>query len=167
MVNPKIKSIHEISKIVNKAREGGKKAGLITGCFDVLHLDHIHLFRFAKKRVEILLVGVENDKSVKMTKGLNKPFNTQKDRMEFLSELSYIDYIFPIENVFSFRSSQANKIHEYLLKKINPNYLITSIYTDRYWREKKERAEYLGIIFLPDKRKKIRSSSKIIERLYE
>jgi cytidyltransferase-like protein len=160
-----IKPVNIISILVKKARGEEKRIGLITGCFDILHMDHINLFRFAKKRVDVLIVGVENDASIKISKGIHRPLNKLEERMKFLSELSLIDYIFPITNVYSFNSNEAAKVHKDLLKKINPGYLITRTVADKYWKNKKKIAEELGIIFLPDKGRKMSSSSRIIEKL--
>jgi len=165
MVKQKIRSADEVSFLVKKAREKGRKVGLVTGCFDILHLGHIELFRFAKKKVDILIVGVDNDDSIRISKGRNRPLNTQRERISFLSEVLLLDYIFPIEKVYTFDASEASMFHKKLLRKINPEYLITATIADRYWKNKKKITEELGIKFLPDTRRRKNASSKIIEKL--
>jgi len=76
----------EAAKLRKKFRKEGKKLGLITGCFDILHIGHIKFFREAKKRVDFLMVGLDNDKSIKLSKGIGRPINTITDRMLQLEE---------------------------------------------------------------------------------
>jgi len=54
----KIKSLGQLQRICSDLRSKGKKIGLITGCFDVIHIGHIRLFRQAKARLDVLVVGV-------------------------------------------------------------------------------------------------------------
>jgi len=82
MVMTKVKSLDEIAKITGGFKRNGKAVGLITGCFDILHIGHIQLFRFARKHVDIVIVGLDNDESIKRTKGENRPVNTFKRRSE-------------------------------------------------------------------------------------
>ena len=39
------------------------------GCFDVLHVGHIELFKYAKQQGTKLYVGVDSDEKVKADKG--------------------------------------------------------------------------------------------------
>ncbi|KKP32632.1 MAG: Bifunctional protein HldE, partial [Candidatus Woesebacteria bacterium GW2011_GWE2_31_6] len=47
----KLHNLDEIADEVSKKKSSGKKVGLITGCFDILHVGHIDLFRKAKEHV--------------------------------------------------------------------------------------------------------------------
>lgn len=60
--------LNEIPKL--KPNWQGKKVGLVTGCFDILHFGHISIFEFAKSHVDILLVGIDSDESIKINKAL-------------------------------------------------------------------------------------------------
>ena len=102
--NSKIKSLKELSQIVKKLKMGGKKIGLITGCFDILHIGHIDLFKFAKNHVDFLIVGLDNDESIKLTKGKDRPLHNIKQRSELIAELNSVDFIFKIGEVFNFSS---------------------------------------------------------------
>ena len=50
----KIKTIPQIVNISKKLRSKNRTIGLITGCFDIVHIDHIHFFRFVKKHLDFL-----------------------------------------------------------------------------------------------------------------
>ena len=66
---------------------------MATGTFDLLHMGHIYFLKEAKKQGDILIVGLNSDKSVKMNKGPKRPINNQKNRAEVLSALEIVDYI--------------------------------------------------------------------------
>jgi len=61
------------------------------GCFDVLHRGHVELFKYAKSLGDFLVVGVDDDKRVKQSKGETRPINNLEDRIEMLRSIRYID----------------------------------------------------------------------------
>jgi len=86
--------------------------------------------------------------------------------MKFLESIKYIDYIFSIDEIFEYHDSRkANKIHSYILKTINPDFIITTKQADKYWKNKKIRGEKLGIKFIDIAVGKVHSTTKILEHL--
>lgn len=65
----------------------------VNGCFDILHVGHIELFKYAKSLGDKLIVGVDTDKRVKTSKGEDRPFNTLKDRVIMLKSIRYINEV--------------------------------------------------------------------------
>jgi rfaE bifunctional protein nucleotidyltransferase chain/domain len=63
------------------------------GCFDILHIGHIELFRYAKSLGDKLVVGIDSDKRVKSLKGESRPINNQSIRKYFLESIKYIDHV--------------------------------------------------------------------------
>jgi len=161
----KITTLDRLQEIVKKHKNDGAKIGLITGCFDIIHIGHIELFRFAKKHCDIVIVGLENDETIKLSKGKNRPIHNLKQRAEALSELRSINYIFNIDDVIDFSSRGANKYYIAMYKKLKPDYLITNSDADSFWEEKKKDAESIGVKLLRDKRQRVSASTKIIEQL--
>lgn len=157
----------ELIKIVGKAKKVGKSVGLITGGFDILHIGHIQLFDFAKKHVDVLVVGIDADNSLKLSKGKNRPVFSQSERARFLSELTTIDYILKIRPSVKFDTEEAHSFYDGLTEKIGPTVVITTPLADKYWKTKKKRAKELGIKFLPYRLKRKSSSSIIIQTLQE
>ena len=47
----------------------------INGVYDLLHKGHLDLLKFSKKIGKYLVVGINSDKSVKLLKGKNRPYN--------------------------------------------------------------------------------------------
>ena len=101
----------------------GEKIIWTNGCFDILHVGHIELFKYAKSLGSKLYVGIDSDEKVKLDKGDDRPFNKLADRIKVLESIKYID------KVVSF-STPARL--ENLVKEYKPHVLIVG--SD--WRNK-------------------------------
>lgn len=145
----KLKSLSLLSGTCETLRRRKEIIALITGCFDILHLDHIRLFRFAKRNADILIVGLDNDRVIRNSKGPNRPFFKLKDRAEMLSAIADVDYIFSIKAVDDFKSPSMSAAHDAVVRQLQPHLLITNPLADAYWKDKRRRAQKFGIRFLP------------------
>ncbi len=144
---------------------GGGKVGLITGCFDVLHIGHVRLFKWAKKRVDLLIVGLDSDGSIRLSKGAGRPIFSQKVRLETLSQLSSVDYIFGIRKILDFFKPSSGDYYSRLSKKIAPDYLITHLAKDKYADEKIKRAGDLNIGALIHRDRASAATTEIVEKI--
>lgn len=63
------------------------------GCFDLLHAGHIRSFRDAKALGDILIVGLNSDRSVRSIKGGQRPIVNEADRAEIIGALEMVDYV--------------------------------------------------------------------------
>lgn len=63
------------------------------GCFDILHPGHIEYLQFCKQHGDIVVVGLNSDRSVKTIKGPTRPINVQEDRAVMLAALESVDYV--------------------------------------------------------------------------
>ncbi len=61
----------------------------------MLHAGHVEYLRMAKSRGDILIVGVNDDASVRRLKGEPRPINQLADRMTVLSALEMVDAVVP------------------------------------------------------------------------
>lgn len=68
------------------------------GCFDIIHSGHISYLNQSKNYGDKLVVGVNNDESVKQNKGDKRPINEFEDRISVLNSLDCIDYIVEIKD---------------------------------------------------------------------
>lgn len=91
--NSKLKKLEELVEIRANLRKSGKTVVWTNGCYDLMHAGHIDCFRRAKKLGDILITGVNSDKSVRKLKGQGRPLHSQDRRAFLLSELSSIDYL--------------------------------------------------------------------------
>lgn len=65
----------------------------VNGCFDILHIGHIELLKYAKSLGNRLTVGIDTDDRVKQSKGPSRPFNNLQDRKNFLESIRYVDAV--------------------------------------------------------------------------
>ena len=63
------------------------------GVFDLLHAGHIHFLRAAKMLGDVLVVGINSDRSARRLKGKHRPINTEQDRMALVAALEPVDYV--------------------------------------------------------------------------
>jgi rfaE bifunctional protein nucleotidyltransferase chain/domain len=65
----------------------------INGSFDILHNGHLHILNEARKRGDVLIVGLNSDASVRTYKGANRPIVPERRRAEMLLALRMVDYV--------------------------------------------------------------------------
>lgn len=97
MINNKIVSREDLSKILIKERAGGKKIGFTSGVFDILHAGHVTFLEQAKSKCDILVVGINSDDSVKAYKGEKRPLVGEEDRLKVVAAINSVDYVFLFE----------------------------------------------------------------------
>jgi D-beta-D-heptose 7-phosphate kinase/D-beta-D-heptose 1-phosphate adenosyltransferase len=89
----KLKTWAEIAIIVKDLKEAGKKIVFTNGCFDIIHAGHVEYLQEAVELGDVLIIGLNSDKSVKRLKGKNRPINSQINRAKVLSGLATVNYI--------------------------------------------------------------------------
>jgi len=104
----------EVETLLAHWRRDGKRIVFTNGCFDVLHVGHVDYLRFSKSKGDVLIVGVNDDASVKRLKGPTRPVNGIDDRMEMLAALEMVDA------VTSFSEDTPAKIVE----RVTPHVLV-------------------------------------------
>ncbi len=89
--------LENVIRAINNDKKDSKKIVFTNGCFDILHVGHIRYLSEAKSLGDILVIGINSDKSVKELKGPSRPINSLSDRALILSELRYVDYVISFE----------------------------------------------------------------------
>lgn len=89
----KIKTLCELSAIVQQRRALGERTVFTNGCFDLLHRGHTRLLQQARALGDLLIVGLNSDASVRRLKGPLRPVLSQDERAELLSALASVDYV--------------------------------------------------------------------------
>lgn len=82
----------ELAALIKREKEKGSKIVFTNGCFDLIHAGHIRYLREAKSLGDILVVGVNTDKSVSRLKS-GRPIVPEGERAEVLSALSMVDFV--------------------------------------------------------------------------
>jgi D-beta-D-heptose 7-phosphate kinase / D-beta-D-heptose 1-phosphate adenosyltransferase len=155
------KSIFTMSVLKQKCKlykAEGKRLVFTNGCFDILHSGHVNYLRRAKEMGDILIVGLNNDDSIKRLKGANRPVNTLENRIEVLSALGCVDHVVPF-------GSLKDDTPVSLIKVIHPDVFVKGgDYKGKYLAEEKLlrrmgcSIEFLPFIFN-------QSTTKIINRI--
>ncbi|HEY1009675.1 MAG TPA: PfkB family carbohydrate kinase, partial [Daejeonella sp.] len=91
--NKFITHAHELKKLCEIYEAQEKRIIFTNGCFDILHSGHVTYLNRAKELGDVLIVGVNNDESIKRLKGNDRPINPLDDRIQVLSGLSSIDHV--------------------------------------------------------------------------
>ncbi len=147
----KVKTLISLKKIVRKFKKQGKEIVFTNGCFDILHPGHIKIFKEAKRKGDVLIVGLNSDLSIKKIKGEKRPILDEKSRMLVLEAIEYIDYIVLFEEDTPYK----------LIKEIKPHYLVKG----GDWKEKQIiGSEFVERVFRV-KLCKGHSTSLIIEKI--
>ena len=81
-------------KILSRQYKDEKKTIVFTnGCFDILHAGHIQYLSHAAGFGDILILGMNSDRSVKCIKGENRPVIEQAHRALVVAALACIDHV--------------------------------------------------------------------------
>lgn len=89
----KIMSLDEAKNQTQIWRRHGLTLGFTNGCFDLLHLGHLHSLQECKKRCDRLIVGLNTDSSIKRYKGESRPIQAELVRAHVLAALEYVDAV--------------------------------------------------------------------------
>jgi rfaE bifunctional protein nucleotidyltransferase chain/domain len=112
-MNTKIIDMDELAERAKKLRAAGKKLVATNGCFDLLHVGHVHYLQAARALGDVLAVGLNGDRSVRELKGAGRPINNERDRAEVLAALECVDLvtIFPEMRATQFISASGPAIY--------------------------------------------------------
>lgn len=136
----KIITIKDAAQVAKLLKGKGKIIGFTNGCFDLLHLGHLHSFKEAHKYCDVLFVGVNDDASVRALKGELRPIHTTEYRIKMLSGLMYVDYIIVFSELTAIK----------LVEQIRPDVIAKEGYTLDQWIEARYVLSYGGrVIELP------------------
>ncbi len=89
----KIKDVELLVGILNEHRKKNDKIVFTNGCFDILHIGHIEYLKFARKQGDILVIGLNTDRSVRSLKGPTRPFVSELERAKMLAALEDVTYV--------------------------------------------------------------------------
>ena len=92
-MSPKIVELEELSNRCQKLQSAGKKIVATNGCFDLLHVGHVRYLQAARALGDVLVVGLNGDRSVHELKGAGRPIITQHDRAEILAAMACVDLV--------------------------------------------------------------------------
>ncbi len=110
----KIVSLENLIPIVNDAQKAGRQVVFTNGCFDILHVGHVRYLAAAREAGDLLVVGLNSDRSVRLIKGADRPIITQGQRAEVLAGLGCVDFVVLFD--------ESDPLM--LIQALNPNVLV-------------------------------------------
>jgi len=93
LLEKKIQNLRRLKKLILILKARRKKIVFTNGCFDLLHYGHIKYLQDAKKKGDVLVVGINSDSSVKRIKEDKRPVVNEKDRLRLVAALESVDYV--------------------------------------------------------------------------
>jgi rfaE bifunctional protein nucleotidyltransferase chain/domain len=89
----KVVTWDELERRLAPLRATGGRVVFTNGCFDLLHVGHVRCLQAARRLGDVLVVGVNSDRSVRGLKGEDRPIVPQDERAEVLAALACVDYV--------------------------------------------------------------------------
>jgi D-glycero-beta-D-manno-heptose 1-phosphate adenylyltransferase len=83
----------EAAEIASTTRTKGGRVVFTNGVFDLIHPGHIRYLRAARAEGDVLIVGINSDRSVRENKGPARPITPAAERAEILEALASVDAV--------------------------------------------------------------------------
>ena len=150
----------ELKKIIDAHKILGHKIVCTVGSWDMLHIGHLRYLIKAKEQGDILVVGADSDRGIKLYKKNDlRPVIPQEERMEMLKYQECVDYITLVDDI-----DDAGKWQYELIKTIRPDIFVTTpeSYPEEQIRDIKLYSN--EVIVFPRQAEKT-STTEIIERM--
>ena len=106
----------EAAAFREELRAAGKSVVFTNGCFDVLHAGHVEYLAWARAQGDTLIVGLNDDESVRRLKGDARPIVPFADRAKTLLALRSVDAVVGF----------GERTPEVLLERIRPDVHVKS-----------------------------------------
>ena len=82
-----------LKRLLDSARDAGRRIVFTNGCFDLIHPGHVDILRRSRALGDLLVVAVNDDESVRKLKGPERPVNDLRSRAMVLGGLTAVDYV--------------------------------------------------------------------------
>jgi rfaE bifunctional protein nucleotidyltransferase chain/domain len=99
---------------LDRVKADGDRVVFTNGVFDLLHPGHVRYLRRARALGDVLVVGVNTDRSVRVIKGESRPVTPESERAEILAALACVDVVVLFDEETPYE----------LIKRIQPDVLV-------------------------------------------
>jgi D-beta-D-heptose 7-phosphate kinase/D-beta-D-heptose 1-phosphate adenosyltransferase len=139
-----IRDYKTLSNIIEGLKAAGYSVVLTIGSWDMLHIGHVRYLNKARDHGDVLVVGVDTDRAIKLYKGELRPVIPGEERCEMLSYQTCVDFITPVDDI-----DKKGRWGYDLLKKLRPDVFVAV--EDSYPQSQlKEIKRYCGrLVVLP------------------
>ena len=116
----------------------GQKVVFADGTFDLFHLGHVESFKNLHNFGKVVVVGIMSDEWVKAKKGKKRPVLSEKERLELVDSIRYVDYSVLLKDLVTGERISTSAF----IKKLQPSVFVS---IDPVWEERRREFENLGI----------------------
>ncbi len=157
-----VKDHKRLSEIINAYKTLGKRVVCTIGSWDMLHIGHLRYLHKAKSEGDILVVGADSDRAIKIYKNNPlRPVIPEEERMEMLSYQNFVDYVTLVDDVNAKGEWQMG-----LLEAIEPDVFVAI--KESYPPDQiKEINKHVGKIKILKRQAEKTSTTLIIERTFK
>lgn len=153
----------KLKEIIDAYRVLGKKIVCTIGSWDMLHIGHLRYLNRARDLGDILVVGVDSDRAIKIyKKNPLRPVIPQNERMEMLSYQVFVDYVTLVEDV-----DKKGRWQLELIKYIRPDVFVVSDKESYPLEQRKQIRKFCGKIKVLGRQAQNTSTTAIIERTFK
>jgi len=89
----RVLSRQDLAAAIAADRDESKTIAFANGCFDLLHVGHVRYLQAAAAEADVLVVAINDDRSVADLKGPGRPILSADDRAELVAALRGVDYV--------------------------------------------------------------------------
>lgn len=114
IIQSKIIDINNIESYLTYWKLKNQKIVFTNGCFDILHRGHVEYLAQAANHGDVLIIGVNTDRSVRRIKGETRPVQDEYARSILLASLSFVSAIVLFDEDTPYN----------LIKRVQPDVLI-------------------------------------------
>jgi D-glycero-beta-D-manno-heptose 1-phosphate adenylyltransferase len=86
-------TLQQAVALVERSRAAGGRIVFTNGVFDLLHAGHVRYLQHARSLGDVLIVGLNSDRSVRANKGPGRPITPENERAEILEALTPVDAV--------------------------------------------------------------------------
>jgi len=118
-----IRDHSRLSLVVESLKTLGVRIVLAQGSYDLVHIGHARYLEEAKRKGDVLIVGVDEDEKIRSRKGPERPIVPEDERLEMVLHLRSVD-------IAVLKRKEDPRWH--LVKTVRPDVLIATkeTYTD-------------------------------------
>jgi rfaE bifunctional protein nucleotidyltransferase chain/domain len=102
----KVLSLSQATRWAANARRRGLRIVATNGCFDLLHFGHVRYLQDTRRLGDLLIIGLNGDRSVRQLKGPHRPLVPERQRAAVIAALACVDA------VVIFQAKRANKFFQ-------------------------------------------------------
>jgi D-beta-D-heptose 7-phosphate kinase / D-beta-D-heptose 1-phosphate adenosyltransferase len=110
----KLVTLDEMAALAESYRRAGRSLVFTNGCFDLLHIGHVTYLQEAAAQGDVLVVGLNSDRSVRAIKGPTRPVMPETERASLLSALACVAHVLLFDEATP----------EYVIRRLRPDVLV-------------------------------------------